>query len=465
MAAIKQTRRGGFSPSPGQDPSGESNGSGSPIDTSFEALMAMNQDAGVASSEARARVAETHDRVIARVEVLDKTQENIRGQILAADLSSVKANAADDEKSIGKAMAALDQVARDLDERFENLNEPIAEEKVIVERAIAQVTAKQAEIDRLKVAGWWARTLGGAKEKLAAAETEIQDLNIKVQEAHARVASLVETRLQNANLEANLKSFEGMSNKTAGLMIETEKMLEGKRKIVDAEYKETLRNKEAAAKGHEKIGRELADIELTLKSKEEEITSLQNGTEEHAKLDTEIANLRVAVKDKRVAKDQALAAFQAQERACENQAIALMALIEQKGTLRARYTKLMLDTKSRVKVYDARLATMKALANHRYDEQLAAVGKKLDHNTAVFLAKSIVAASNSLMEEFESQPEVMAELKKVRGSIAEHQQSIREREARVEENMRKNNGLDPRADSFYAYEAGKGGSGEATGES
>ena len=465
MSAIKPTRRGASVPSIGNDSSNESNGNGSRVDTSFEALMAMNQDDQAASSEARVRVAETQDRVIARVEALDKTKDNVRGNILGADLSSVKVDAVDDEKSIGKAMAALDQVSRDLDERFQNLTEPIASEKAIVEKAMADVTAKQAEIEKLKAAGPVARFFMGTKEKLTAAESEIENLNIKVQEAHTRVAALIETRLQNASLERNLKSFENMSTKTSNLMKETEKMLEEKRKLVDSKYKSTLKNKEAAAKGHEKEGRELTEMELSLKSKEEEITTLQNGTEEHAKLDSEISNLRVAVKDKRVAKDQALAAFQAYERACDKEAIALMALIEQKGTLRARYTKLMLDTESRVRVYDARLATMKALANHRYDEQLAAVGKKLDHNTAMFLAKSIVAASNSLYTEFEGQAEVMAELKKIRGTVAEHEQSIREREAKLEESMRKNNGLDPRADSFFSYGVEKDGATVATEQS
>lgn len=457
MPSVTRPRGGKAPATTSPDSSSAPSNGGAP--ENFESMMQIGSET---VQGAQTAFRETRQMSVAQVEQIEgtiekigqgKQREGVRDRILSSNFVNVKELVSKDEEDIGKALEALQEIADGMDVEFQQLTEPTKEEKRIVDDAKSAVAALETKIVELKNAGWFSRTFGGAESKLETAGQELEASKLKIVEAQTRVQAMIRERLRNANMESSINTYVTISKKTTELMKQSVAMLVEKIKTQDGARNFALTEKEKASQRLKEIDQQLLQKELDLKNLETELEGMVNGSPEYATKDREISDMRVHVKNLRGDKGVALSYFQTKEIGCQEIGLALMALIEHKDTLRARITRIMSETETRTKTYDARLAAMKVMQNQQFDELIGKVGTKLDRDTAEYLARSMVAAGDALMKGFEAQPEKLKQVHEILRTMAEHQQSMRERADVVDSEMRKNNGIDGTETSFFHYEA------------
>ena len=427
--------------------------------SNLSSIMSLGDDTGAsrtAVASAREAAGGTRRAAVKSVEDIanlveqagGRSREVIREKIMSADFDAVKTLADQEEADFAAALQSLSEIASGMDIQFKSLLELSPEEKSLVETAKRRVTELEQQIAK-KQAGvnWFWR-----RDKVVAdLQVALEAARSKVTETEAKAAELMRQRLMTAKMDESIKAYMKVSGKTIDIM--TARVLEvaAQIKMLGDRRIDSLKQKAEAAESMKKLNEELAKRELDLKGAEVELEGLINGTPEYAAKEQEISTMRVEVEQTRGNKDVSLALFQSKELFVQRLELSLHTAMKLRDRHKARIVRLKSDTEERVATYEARLVTMKVIADQKFDELIDGIGVTLDQKTDEYMASAMVAADDALMRSFEAQPGKLDDHNKVRALVAEHIQKIRERGDRVEADLRRRYGIDPGEASFFRY--------------
>ncbi len=463
-----RSRRSSSPAIPSLDPvspgASSSNGEGLRMESLDEMMnLGNNAVAGqkIATAETRRLSVAKVQEIEATIEKMggSKSREGIREKILAADYAAVNSIIKEDEADIAKAMEALQEIAGTMDIKFQQLNEPSADEKAVVDaakaavaKAEANIVAAQAQLGKAN-AKWLFKgsAIAAANEAIAEAESQLRTAKEEVPKAERQVQSLIRERLRNANMDESIKTLIMVSRKTVEILKASVVKLGEQITSLEAGRIQALKHKEEAAAKLREIDARLADQELELRQLEDELSTKVNGTIEHGQLEEKISNLRVQVENTRGDKAVAMTRFQAKEVGAKDIALHQLSLMKQRDVNRARITRTVSETETREKTYAARLAGMQVQSEQKFDEQIGVIGTKTDSDSRMFMAMSMVASGDALMKNLEAQPEKLNEIHQVLKTMAEHLATMNARGAAVDEKMRNNAGINSLETSVFNY--------------
>ena len=262
---------------------------------------------------------------------------------------------------------------------------------------------------------------------------------------------MVRDRLMHADIEASLQTFMNMVSKTIEIMEVRTKAIIEQVNAVSTRKAQAFEVKTRAAQALEQLDTELKQSEENLRTEEEVLPTLINGSPEHSTQTQTISNLRVQVEDLRGRRNTALVLFQSKERFAAELEIHEKSQMKLRDNQRAWITVLKSDTEERVVTFKSRLEAMKAMADQDVAKNLTSAGVEMDFRNVKFMAEVGVASDRSAAEMIESQPGIIERLLGIGAAQAEGTAEFRHRLEVQIDLFRKTYGIDPSNASFFKY--------------
>jgi hypothetical protein len=260
-----------------------------------------------------------------------------------------------------------------------------------------------------------------------------------------------------ADIETSLQEFMFRVEKTISIMEERKTQIEAQLRGVTLKKQQSFAVKEQAARALEQLDQQLNEAEARLKTEEEELSSLVNGTQEHAAQTQKISTSRAQVEDLRGKRNTAFVLFQSKEKFASELEVHERTQMKLRDNQRMWITALRSDTEERVVTFRSRLEAMKAMADQDIAKQLDDLGAEVDQHNVEYMARAGAVSDELRMKRMEKHPQRIADIAAARAAQAEAIQRIRERELVMIKQFKEQYGIDPTASSFFHYE------GEGTG--
>lgn len=381
--------------------------------------------------------------------IKDQKERDIRLRVLQTTLEELRKDAAQEEKDLAQAVFGLNAMLESMGDEYASLNEFSPEEKKLIDDAKKDLEA--AKVSRaLAEKKWFFRS-----KAIAKADKAIEECTEGLKQAQIEAKKMARQRLLTADMEQSLQDFMVKVDKTILIMSRRMQDIEGQLKSVSVRKKIAFKVKEDASNALQKLDEVLNSQEADLKREEELISTMINGSPEHAAQTAKISDLRAAVEKTRGERNTAFVLFQSKEKFASELEIHERTQMKLRDNQRMWITCLKSDTEERLVTFKSRLEAMKAASDQNIAKTLDDLGAEADKRNAEYMA-SVGAASDRLrMDKIEKQPERIAELAKVAASQAEAIQNIRVRESAAIEEFKKQYGIDPTKSSFFYYQDDK----------
>jgi hypothetical protein len=241
-------------------------------------------------------------------------------------------------------------------------------------------------------------------------------------------------------------------SKTVSIMENRMGEIDRQLKAVALRKAEAFDVKQQSAEALEKLDVQLTQSEEELRREEEVLTTLLNGTSEHAQQTEKVSNLRARVEELRGKRNTAFVLFQSKEKFAAELEIHEKTQMKLRDNQRMWITSLRSDTEERIVTFRSRLEAMKAMADQDVAKQLDDLGSAVDQANAEYMAMAGSASDRVRMDKIEAHPERVAAIAKVQAHQAEAIQQIRLREREAIEKFKQQYGIDPTKSSFFTYE-------------
>ena len=384
--------------------------------------------------------------------ILDPKEREIRVRVLQTTLEELRKDAAQEEKDLAQAVFGLNAMLESMGDEYASLNEYSDEEKNLISKA--EKALEDAKMSRaLAEKKWFFKA-----KAIAKAEQAIKDTTEGLKQAQIDAKKMARQRLLNADMEQSLQNFMVKVDKTVQIMSRRMQDIETQLKSVSARKATAFKVKEDAANALQKLDEVLNQQEADLKREEDLITTMINGSPEHAAQTAKISDLRAAVEKTRGERNTAFVLFQSKEKFAAELEIHERTQMKLRDNQRMWITCLKSDTEERLVTFKSRLEAMKAASDQNIAKTLDDLGAAADQNNAEYMATVGAASDRLRMDKIEKHPERIAKIAEAAASQAEAIQSIRVRESAAIEDFKKQYGIDPTQSSFFHYQDDKGSS-------
>lgn len=388
-------------------------------------------------------------------------ERTIRMDVLKADFDKLRSELTAEEADLSQAVLGLNALMNEMGEEYADLQKLSADEQKVIDEAQEGVSAAESDLRKVEDAPGWKFIFSSREKSLREAKDGIQAAKQGVAAAEAKAKAMARDRLMKADIEESLQEFMFKVQKTIEIMearsVEIVKQLEA----VSIRKSEAFRVKEEAAKVLEQLDTRLNQQEAEMRSAEEQIESLANGSSEYVAQEKALSALRSAVEETRGKRNEALVLFQSKERFAAELDVHEKSQMKLRDNQRAWITLLKSDTEERLITFRSRLEAMKAMSDQDVAQNLDNLGTAIDKSNVDFMAKVGAASDSRRMEMIESQPDRIKRIEEARAAQAEAQARIREREREALDKFRERYGIDPMDSSFFTYSDGEDSSKEA----
>ncbi|MEK7854967.1 MAG: hypothetical protein AAB288_02675, partial [Acidobacteriota bacterium] len=296
----------------------------------------------------------------------------------------------------------------------------------------------------------------GLISAVSAAKTKVARAEQTVEEAKAEAKRRARQRLNSANFEESFQNLKLLVEKTAQVLERRKADQEKQLKVVASRKAVCLQTKEEAARALQKLDEQLTAQEADLKSEEEHLLTLVNGSPEHATLTTKISDLKADAEELRGKRNAALALFNSKERFAKQLETYEQAHQRTRDSLLILMTSLKSDNEERMVTFRSRLELQKGLNEVMAGDRLDEVGVETDRRNLQAAVAVTSAIDRMLVKKFEKHPERIKDIEATRAAWAEHTARIRERYSAIIERYKENYGIDPTGSSYFNY-PGEGG--------
>lgn len=422
--------------------------------SSSEILQTIMQDTDAVVSNLEATKQRDYDQELAKIgdeldqaaEIGSKNDRDLRTKVLEAKLDELQTDMAKEERDLAKAVFGVNAMMEKLGEAFSRIGEYNASEQKIVDEADRRLRDAQEAFDSAQSSFFIGR---GGRVKKAREELDSAEAGIKLAEAEARRRA--RSRLLNADIEASLQEIQLRVAKTISILESRRQTLNAQLRNTNARKKAAFEMKARAAQAMESLEQNLEDAEARLRQTEEEMSSLVNGTREHAAKSNEVSDLRTEVETIRGKRNSALTLFQSKEKFAAALEIDEVALIKLRDNTQMWIIGLQSDTEERVVTFRDRLEAQKALAEHDIAKTLDDVGAEADQRNVEFMIRSTAVSDRLRTERMKAHPGRMQEIAQAAATFAEHIAKYREEEAEIIQWFKDRYGIDPTKSSFFNY--------------
>jgi hypothetical protein len=379
----------------------------------------------------------------------DNSERDLRMKVLEADFRKLRDTARKEEQDLAQAVFGLNAILEGMGQDYAELGKLNAAEQQMITGAEQRLAeAKQARVQSEQM---W-NIFGRRDRAVAFAEEQIQKAEQGVQDAQAGARRAARQRLMSANMEQSLQDFMHRISKTVSIMENRMGEIDRQLKAVALRKAEAFDVKQQSAEALEKLDVQLTQSEEELRREEEVLTTLLNGTSEHAQQTEKVSNLRARVEELRGKRNTAFVLFQSKEKFAAELEIHEKTQMKLRDNQRMWITSLRSDTEERIVTFRSRLEAMKAMADQDVAKQLDDLGSAVDQANAEYMAMAGSASDRVRMDKIEAHPERVAAIAKVQAHQAEAIQQIRLREREAIEKFKQQYGIDPTKSSFFTYE-------------
>ncbi len=392
------------------------------------------------------RFSEIEKQMDEAAKIKDKNQRDIRMKVLEADLEVLRKDADQEEKDLAQAVFGLNAMLERMGKEYANLNQPDAEGQAEISEAEAELKEDEEQLARAQSRRFF------RERAIAKAQEELEDSKQQLEEVKVQVQREARQRLMQADIETSLQEFMVRVEKTIIIMDERKTQIEGQLRSVTMKKQQAFAVKEQSARALEQLDQQLNGAEAQLKTEEEMLSSLVNGTQEHAQQTQKISTSRATVEDLRGKRNTAFVLFQSKEKFASELEVHERTQMKLRDNQRMWITALRSDTEERVVTFRSRLEAMKAMADQDIAKQLDDLGAEVDKHNVEYMARAGAVSDELRMKRMEKHPQRIAEIAAARAAQAEAIQRIRERELVMIEQFKQQYGIDPTASSFFSYE-------------
>ncbi len=407
------------------------------------------------------KIAELESQLEDAAKIKNTEERTIRMDVLKADFDKLRSELNAEEADLSQAVLGLNALMNEMGEEYADLQKLSPEEQRVIDEAQEGVAKAESALRKVEDAPGWKFIFSSREKSLREAKEGIDAAKQGVTAAEAKAKAMARDRLMKADIEESLQEFMFKVQKTIEIMenrsVEIVKQLEA----VSIRKAEAFRVKEEAAKVLEELDTRLNQQEAEMRSAEEQIESLANGSSEYVAQEKALSALRAAVEETRGKRNEALVLFQSKERFAAELDVHEKSQMKLRDNQRAWITLLKSDTEERLITFRSRLEAMKAMSDQDVAQNLDNLGTAIDKSNVDFMAKVGSASDQRRMEMIESQPDRIKRIEEARAAQAEAQAQIREREREALEKFRERYGIDPMDSSFFTYADGEGTSKES----
>jgi hypothetical protein len=417
-----------------------------------EKLAGRSQD----KQDVEQRFSDIEKQMEEAAKIKDKSQRDVRMKVLEADLEVLRKDADQEEKDLAQAVFGLNAMLERMGKEYSNLNQPSPEGQADIAEAEAEVKEDEAKLIRAQSAWFFKeRAIARAQEEIEESKQQLEDVKVQVQREARQ-------RLMQADIETSLQEFMVRVEKTIIIMESRKTQIEAQLRGVTMKKQQAFQVKEQAARALEQLDQQLNDAEARLKEEEEMLSSLVNGTQEHAAQTQKISDSRAAVEDLRGKRNTAFVLFQSKEKFASELEVHERTQMKLRDNQRMWITALRSDTEERVVTFRSRLEAMKAMADQDIAKQLDDLGAEVDQRNVEYMARAGAVSDELRMKRMEKHPQRIADIAAARAAQAEAIQRIRERELVMIQQFKEQYGIDPTASSFFHYEGEGAGNAKGT---
>ncbi len=408
-------------------------------------LVPGQQQRQARKARAAVAVGKVDDRVEFAVQTAEKLarsgkltaeeRQALAKKILGAQIDEIRESIPEDQKVLAEMMKALDDDLANIGGQFDEFatlspNEEalISASTALVDLCVEKAKLAEAELAKLQNAWFFKKTrTEAAHAELVKAEADIASAKLGVVQAKEQAKIDQERRLLSADFSVHYDRFTKRIEDTC-------KILETSRDGARANYEQvveqlrvTYEDKTAAAAAMEALDKLILAANQKLAQDQEQVVTLDAGSAERIELEQSISEQVDQVQELQGRRNEALAIFQAKERATPE-------LETHRDTIQAQYdvhrinlASLRANSDSWRAAFDSRLEQMKGMASIDASSKIDSVGAVLAQDGAEKAAQTLVASVTSALNMIEQHDARLAKMQDVKDIQYEGIAALRER--------------------------------------
>lgn len=380
------------------------------------------------------------------VEALRALMESAKEKILHGTLGDLNVEAGIEQADLATVLATFNTEIVLLDKEFENVDEPPAEAQALVTNAEQAIAEAKEAITAAKNSFFFRRgsRVSKAEEQLAEAEANLET-------AKADAKTLASQRLREANFEQSFQRIQLLATKIAGIMRKCLETTKQRQAITAERRKIALGLKAEAAEALEHVSKQHTEAEDRLRTEQEKLQGLTNGTKAYVEQEGVIADARALVEDLNGKRTAATAILQSKERFVMQHELFEAALQKVGSNLRAMIAVLESDTEERIHTFASRLQTQKAAQQQEAGLRLTKIGREQDQRNLVAGAAFAMQADRAQTQLLESQKGDLARIAATVAGFEEAHAQVRARMQIILKETSERYGLDIKDEQYLTY--------------
>ena len=372
--------------------------------------------------------------------IADKTERDVRLQILNANMKSVQEVNKTDEADLRDVIFGAKSLVEGMGMEILDLNATTPEEQEVTNKANIRLANANTALQVAKTKWNWGVGLGD--KAVAAANAEIALAEQGILDAKSRVDSMKGQRISKADLGANLQTLIHMIDTCTGIMKTRREALEGAMKETILSKDENFDIKQQMASEMTEYSNTIEAIATDLREIDTKLEDLESNSADYVDLEKQKSSKTNELEAVENLKKEALGKFNSCERAILDQEGAIRTQQKQVGNAACLISMAELDVKAVAMSMKNRVETMKALATEEASKILSQIGVAAIEKNAAAMQMAGTQTDDNLLEIFEAQAKNVKALKDIRNAGAEHHADAVRRFGKVYEEYARNYGLE-----------------------
>jgi hypothetical protein len=390
------------------------------------------------SEQRRARTARAvvaaniDDRVGLAVELSDKLAKSgkmsneerqaLAQKILSAQIGEMRASLPEGQKVLAELLKELYGDLDNLGGAFAEYQTHSADELSLISAAQAlvdlsegKVTLAKAKLAALQDAWFFKESrTEAAQVELEKAEAEVVSAKLGVVQAKDQAKIAQEKRLLNADFSLLYKSFTARIKATCDILEKSRDGAWANYEEVVEQLRFTYEDKTATAEAMEELDKRIIEATQKFEQDQEQCATLEAGTPERTALEQSISEQINRVQELQGKRNEALAIFQAKERATPELETHRDTILAQYHVHRMNLASLRANSDSWKAAFDSRLEQMKGMSSIDASGKIDDVGAAIAQRGAEDAAQTLVASVRQVVEMVEKHPQRLSAMMDVK---------------------------------------------------
>ncbi|OGZ12300.1 MAG: hypothetical protein A2942_00905 [Candidatus Lloydbacteria bacterium RIFCSPLOWO2_01_FULL_50_20] len=338
---------------------------------------------------------------------------DLAGEILTAKLSELREKLPENQKVLAELLKSLEEECNKIGGGFENFEKHSTDEEALMAKAKSLLARCEAALEHAK--NDWYLIPGNKERAIAKAQSDRDAAQAGVAQSIEQAKIARTKRLLNADFSDMFARFNARIEQTLVLLDTSQRATVKEYNQVQVEKVRAFKQKTEAAVAMEELRPQVAEAIAKLQQDETIRDGLEIGTKERSEAEEAVSNQKKKVETLQGYLNQALALFQAKERATTELEVNEQTLLGQSNAYDVAIASLRANSETWRVTFKNRLAIMKAMAGLEASEKQDRVGAAISQENTEQSAKAFVASVDAVISMLEKHPERLKDLEQVRG--------------------------------------------------